>query len=120
LELANIDKPSRIVEKRLKQRHKYFYSRVYDETTHDQTGRLVDITTQGMRLKCDKPVEANTNFQFRMVLPVGIEGKRSITFDAKSMWCKKTVNSDLYDSGFRLTNISPGNIEIIEKLIREY
>ena len=109
-----------VKEKRLKERHRYFYSRVYDENTHHQAGRLVDITTVGIRLISDNFIETDTDFQLRMVLPKGIEGKKSIRFDARSIWCKKTTHTELYDAGFKLTNISPENLEIIEQLIQNY
>jgi c-di-GMP-binding flagellar brake protein YcgR len=108
-----------ITEKRHTTRHQYFYSRIYDETTHNQTGRLVDISAGGIRLLSDEPIKTDVNFQLRMVLPRSIEGKKSITFDAKSIWCEKTTDSDLYDAGFKLLHISPENEEIIDRLIKE-
>jgi len=108
-----------IQEKRLTKRHRFFYSRVYDENTHQQTGRLVDISTDGIRLISEDPVKTNSIFRLKMVLPKEIEGKRTITFEALSSWCRKTTSSELYDSGFKLINISPQNIEIIEHLIQD-
>jgi len=100
-------------------RHTFYYSRIFDEDTHELKGRLVDITTNGMKLISDEPIETDRTFQLRMVLPVGIEGKKSISFGAKSKWCKKASNPDLYDSGFQLVSISPANVEVIEHLIQE-
>ena len=113
------EKFRKVHERRLKKRHSYFYSRVYDENTHQQTGRLVDISTGGIRLVSENPIKTNSIFQLKMVLPKEIEGKRTITFDAVSSWCNRAANSDLYDSGFKLVDISPQNVDIIKHLIRD-
>lgn len=105
--------------RRRKTRHRYYYSRVYDENTHRQAGRLVDITTDGIRIVSENPIKTNTTFQFRMVLPGEIEGKRTICFDVLSKWCNNTSDSDLFDAGFTLLNITPDKAQIIEHLIEE-
>lgn len=106
-------------QRRLKRRHTYYYSRIFDEDTKELKGRLVDISTNGMKLISDEPIEIDRTFQLKMILPIGIEGKKSISFGAKSKWCKKASNPDLYDSGFQLVSISPDNVEVIEHLIQE-
>jgi c-di-GMP-binding flagellar brake protein YcgR len=102
----------------LKRRHLYYYSRVFDEATQQMAGRLVDITTEGIMLVSEKPVSANTRFKFKMLLPKSIEGQKTLNLEAESRWSRQAVNPDLYDNGFQLLSVKPGDEKIIEKLIR--
>jgi hypothetical protein len=68
-------------------------------------------------LTSETPVKTNTIFPLRMVLPEEIKGREQITFDAKSLWCTKSVNPEFYDIGFQLVNISQEAAKIIESLI---
>jgi len=108
-----------MVEKRaLKRRHLYYYSRVFDEATQQMAGRLVDLTTEGIMLVSEKPIDANTKFKFKLFLPKSIEGHKTLSVEAESRWSKQAVNPDLYDNGFQLLNVKPDDEKIIERLIR--
>ncbi len=107
-----------------KRKHKrmnsLFYLRVFNRDTDRLAGRMVNITPEGIMLVSEKPIEPNENFSFRMVLPEGYEGKRTITFDANSRWCIKDINPDLYDTGFKLSGVSSEDVKVIERLIEDY
>jgi len=102
----------------LKRRHLYYYSRVFDEATQQMAGRLVDLTTEGIMIVSEKPVSANIKFKFKMLLPKSIEGHKTLNIEAESRWSKQAANPDLYDNGFQLLNVKPGDEKIIERLIK--
>ena len=99
-------------------RHLYYYSRVFDESTQAMAGRLVDISTAGMMLVSEKPINNKTHFSFRLILPKAIEGKKELHLEAQGRWSKRAVNPDLYDNGFELLNVTPKTAETIERLIQ--
>jgi c-di-GMP-binding flagellar brake protein YcgR len=107
-------------KRKLKRRHLIYYLNVYDTNTDRLLGQLVDITTEGMMLTSDDPIEENVFFELRMVLPEAIEAKEEILFDARSLYCRQDVNPDLYSTGFKFENISENDQKIIENLINEY
>ena len=104
--------------RRLRRRHLYYYSRVFDEDTQQMTGRLVDLTTEGMMLISEKPIDTEATFKFRLVLPKSIEGKKTLTIEAKSKWSRQAANPDLYDNGFQPLNVTPGDERTIRHLIQ--
>ncbi len=96
-----------------------YYLRVHDQNTNRLIGRVVDITTGGIRVYSKEPVRVDRVFQLRMDLPDSIGGDRHISIDARSVWCKRGANPDLYETGFETNNISPEDSEIIKRLIRD-
>ena len=103
---------------RLKRKKLIYYLQVFDRNTNKLAGRLLDITTEGIMLISDNPIQTDNLFQFRMVLPKELGKGPEISFDVKSIWSKRDNNPDLYDTGFQLVNVSENDIEIIESLIK--
>ena len=106
--------------RKLKRRHLIYYLRVFDRNNDRLVGHVVDITGEGAMLISEEPIETDTVFQSRMVLPEGIEGSREIAFDAKSVWCKKDTNPNYYATGFQLLNAAPKDVDTIERLIVDF
>ncbi|CAN2040904.1 PilZ domain-containing protein [Candidatus Magnetomoraceae bacterium gMMP-15] len=100
--------------------HLIYYLRVFNTENDQLLGHLVDITTEGLMLISESPIKKDIDFNLRMVLPETIEGSKIIHFQAKSIWCKKDINPDFYDTGFQFTKVSSEQIEIIERLIKEF
>jgi len=107
-------------KRRLKRRRLTCYLRVFDRNTDKIIGHLANITTEGIMLLSEKPLKVNTIFLCWMDLPAKIDDCKQIIFDAKSVWCSKDKNSELYNTGFKLTGIDPKNVELIKKLITDY
>jgi len=111
----------KMIERRKFQRkHLIYYLRIFDRNTTRLIGHLVDITPEGVMLMSEEPIETNTTLQLRMGLPKEIKKSKEITFDAKSLWCKKDINPDFYDTGFELLDVPREVVEIIKRLIRDF
>jgi len=106
--------------RKLERRQLIYYLRVFDRDTGELLGHLVDITTEGVMLISEAPLEADKVFHLKMRLPEQMAGSREVGFDAVSRWSKQDVNPDFYDTGFQFMDISPENKEIIEDLIYEF
>ena len=95
-----------MVEKRqLKRRHLIYYLRVFDRTTDQLIGYLVDITTGGLKLMSEEPLDINKTLQLRMELPVETSHKfinKPVTFDAVSLRSDVDVNPQFYITGFKI------------------
>nr|MBN2277666.1 PilZ domain-containing protein [candidate division Zixibacteria bacterium] len=107
-------------KRRLERRNTLYYLKVFDRNTRRLTGRLTDITTEGMKLVSDKPIEANRSYKLRIVLPEPIRGKNQIVLDAVSVWSKPDPNPAYYGSGFRFTDILPESRNTIENSFDSY
>jgi len=107
-------------KRQLKRVHLIYYLRIFDNETGANIGHLVDITTQGIMMISEEPIPSGKDFTFRMQLPATIIGREEIRFNARSLWCKKDFNPDFYVSGFRIEEISPGEVRTITALINAY
>jgi hypothetical protein len=104
----------------LKRRHIMFYSRVFDRTTGKHLGYLGNMTTEGLMIISDEPIETNTSFLLRIDLPEDIYDKVVLNFEALSLWCKPDVDPNFYNTGFELSKIHLDDLRLIERLIEDY
>lgn len=104
--------------RKLPRRHLYYYSRVFNEDTHEMAGRLVDISREGMMIISDKPIQSNTRYKFKLILPVAVEGRKHLVIEAQSKWSKHAAIENQYDNGFSLVNINPQSARMIEKIVK--
>ncbi len=90
------------------------YLKICYRDTNIELGRVVDITTKGMRLCGEEPIQTSRTLTFKLALPTTSRENREIVFDADVIWCRRAKNPDLYDTGIRLKNLPPEKVEIIE------
>lgn len=108
-------------EKRSKKRTQLlYYLNVSETNTGQDIGRVVDITTEGMRLISEVPVPVNRIFNLTLTLPEVFDGKKTIEFDAKSVQSNQLENSDFFDTGLQILDISEAEQSIVTKLIDEF
>ena len=104
--------------KRKEEREKVSGFRIYDKITGQFIGSLGDISTAGMMLVCEKPVETNI-FQLRLDLPKEINGIKQIDFEAECTWCTKGVISNFFCAGFKFLSFSPSDVQTIKLCIKQ-
>jgi hypothetical protein len=114
------DKPKVSDKRRIKRSHLIYYLRVFNRVNDQILGHLVDITPEGAMLIHDSAIPTGAHFQLRMMLPAEIFGRDHLDFDAESLWSKRDVNPDFYDTGFRLLNVETKDTVVISRLIDEY
>jgi len=103
----------------LKRWHPIYYLRVADRKTNKMIGRVVDITTEGIRLVSDKPIKIDKTYRLKMNLPSVRKSGMEINFDASSVWSSKDINPDFFSTGFQMIRLSEKARQEIEYLIRD-
>jgi hypothetical protein len=106
--------------RKVARRHLIYYLRVFDRATGKQVGSLVDISTKGIMIVSDEPVEVGKHYELKMVLPETVEGKREVEFSAETRWCMNDTNPDFYDTGFELVDPAPQFLEALDRLIDDF
>ena len=106
-------------ERKIKRVQVMSYLKICYKDTDIELGRVVDITTEGMRLSGEEPIQTDRTLTFRLALPVAARENSEIIFDADVIWCRRAKNPDLYDTGIRLKNLSPEKVEIIEDFMEK-
>ncbi len=107
-------------KRRLKRRHLIYYLSIFNRENDRLVGQLVDITTRGLMLTCERPLDDGIEFKMRMLLPDVIDGDNQINFDAKSVWCEKDINPNFFAVGFEFTSINRKTLNTIENLIQDF
>lgn len=98
-----------------------YYMRLVDNDTQDLVGHLVDISSGGFKLDSQSPIPINKDFRLRMDLTSEVADKPAMVFVARSKWCEvDPLDPFIYNVGFQLVNISPVDLEIINRMKEKY
>jgi hypothetical protein len=101
----------------LKRRHLLFYLRVFDASNGKILGHLVDISQEGIMLISERPIASGHSFALEMDIPTGTDSSSRVQFTARSIWSKKDINPNFFDTGFKILEMEPNCSEIITGLI---
>ena len=107
-------------KRKLQRRHLIYYLRTYNAETGQLLGHLVDITSEGIMLISEEPIEIDRPYQLHMLLPADVFDRSELSFNARAIWRSKDVNEDFYDTGFKFLDITPAEQDIIEYMIEVY
>jgi hypothetical protein len=98
-----------------------YYMRLVDNDTQDLVGHLVDISSGGFKLDSQTPIPINKDFRLRMDLTSEVANKPAMVFVARSKWCEvDPLDPFIYNVGFQLINISPTDLDIINRMMEKY
>lgn len=103
-----------------RRRHLIYYLRVWDSDTKKLLGHVVDITTEGLMLISDEPIELNKSFNLEMQWHDDSGETKKICFKAESRWKHKDVNAAFYDTGFIILNHEEEIFSPIREIIDEF
>ncbi len=109
-------------EKRRAPRKKFaFYMRVFDDKTEETVGHLVDISAIGIRLETPTILPLEREYRLRMELTPDVSDTLFMSFAARAKWCEPDeIMPNLYHVGFLITQISPHDQEIYQRLLEMY
>jgi hypothetical protein len=106
--------------RKLKRRHLLYYLQVYSGPAGIPIGHVVDITSEGVMLMTPEERPTGETLRLRMVLPGSGGENDALEFAATSLWCRRDVNPDFWDVGFRTEGLSRAQAGVIETLIDDY
>ena len=106
--------------RRLHRRHILFYSRVFDRKTGIFLGYLGNMNEGGMMIISEEPLELEQVFMLRIDLPDENYALPVLNFEARSVWCKKDIDPNFFNTGFRFMEISEKSKQVIAQIIEDY
>ena len=110
-----------IVEKRNFRRWQLiFYLRVFDQNTRSLLGHIVDISEWGLMLISDQPIPVDQLFRLWVDVPRETGPRQRIELEAYSLWSKNDINPDFYDTGFRITQLTPHALRKLKLLMEDF
>ena len=103
----------------LKRHYLIYYLRVFNRENGEVLGHLVDITTKGIMIMRDSPIESGVNYSLRIRWRNSQGRLQLADFEGLCRWCRPDINPDFYGAGFAITSASPEHVEAIRSLIQE-
>ena len=103
----------------LKRHYLIYYLRVFNRENGEVLGHLVDITTKGIMIMRDSPIEVGGNYSMRLRWRNSAGKLQLADFEGVCRWCRPDVNPDFYGAGFAITSATPEHIDAIRGLIRD-
>jgi len=95
--------------------------KVVDDDTEQTVGHLVEIGLTGLRLETIAPLAPGKDYHLRMELTPEVSAKLFMFFSARTKWCKiDNIQPNLYQVGFQITGMEPGDREIYQRLVEMY
>jgi hypothetical protein len=94
---------------------------VLDDTTKQIVGYLSDISTGGFKLDCDQRIQTGLDFRLTIQLNSEIADKTSMTFIARSKWCRPDhIDPTTFNVGFEIINMAPSDMVIFQRMFEKY
>ena len=103
-----------MIEQRKEARtHLIYYLRVFDRADDSLFGHVVDVSSTGMLITCDRELDKNQQYQLAVEDTTLMDRLDVIHFNAKCKWISDDENDLLVDGGFELINPSEPIVEMI-------
>ena len=111
---------SEMVQRKSQRKQTVFYLEVVDVEIDQPTGRLVDLTAEGLMLIHEHPLAINRLYQLRILLPKKLGGASQVECTAECRWCRPSVNTDFFDAGLRIVDLSEEDAARIDMIMKYY
>jgi len=108
-------------EKRGDKRQQCFYylDLIDCDNIHD-SGKLIDISTSGLRYVSKTRHETDSLKRMRLTFPETTFGKDWVEFNARVVWSGLDTNDDYFASGVMFENLDNQDALILKKAMEDY
>jgi hypothetical protein len=106
--------------RKIKRRYLMYYVRVYDATSRQQIGNLVDITALGAMVLSDTPIPVKQSLRLRVELTEDVAEKPFMEANMRVTWCHPDIDPALYNIGFQIEKIAAADKKIIQRIVEIY
>jgi hypothetical protein len=106
--------------RKINRRYLLYFVRVYNASTRQQIGNLVDITPQGVMIVSLEPIPAGQDIRLRLELTTDVAEEPFLEFPARSIWCHPDLEPTLHNTGFEILELTPEDTRIIQKIIETF
>jgi c-di-GMP-binding flagellar brake protein YcgR len=97
-----------------------YYLEVFERDSTQAIGRTIDISTAGIQLVSEKPLEIGKAYELMLKLPEEVQEASEVFFICHCVRHYKDRHSGYYYSGLQFKDQNPEYLPIIELLISDY
>lgn len=83
-------------------------------------GRIVDLTTAGMRLVTGEELELEAYFHLVVVVENDPGNTEELRIDARCMWVGHDVNPELHCAGFEFEHVRPRHQALLAQIVQTH
>jgi len=95
----------------------FLYLDVLDQKDTQLVGHLNDISSQGLMLLCDQPLDLHSIRHFKIKLPDNPDFSRAyLDVDVEIRWTSQDINPDLYKVGCLFLELDAESNAIIKQI----
>ncbi len=105
---------------REQRRHLIYYLPIRDRDTGEMVGRLVDISTGGLRMLSERELVQGSVRHLALVCEDMEDLPAEIPIDAESVWCQPDLNPELLAVGLRFLSANTADREALDRLVADY
>jgi PilZ domain len=110
-----------VEKKRNSRKNCRVFLEVSDADTGQLVGHLVNITTDGLMVTSEKPLEIDNDFHLKILFPQEIKGVQEFVTNGTSVWCEEDEETpSFFNTGFQLKDVARKDIKVIKKMIKKY
>lgn len=106
--------------RRYKRTNLIYYLAVFDRNTDNLIGYLANISSGGVMILSEEPLEINTVYKLKIELLSVLHKSKQIELDAKCVRREPDSNMDFYNYGFEFLKIDLGDIAKLRKLADKF
>jgi len=108
-------------EQRLFKREQLIFNlRVFYGNSRLVAGYVRDLSTQGVQLLSEEPMEAAGRHTLRIELPHLIEHRRLLFLSVVNCWSDSELRGSFYESGYRFNSIDAATLRCLTGIMQRY
>lgn len=95
------------------------FVKIISELNRSLMGRVIDLSSRGIRVRSKIQYELNKPFNFSVLFPNINFREKIVKLDASVVWSRPSVLDGYYESGLHIESVSPKDKSIIEQFIQD-
>ena len=106
------------MENRRKQKRYFMFDMlsVSVEGLGQRIGHLVDLTTEGLMVCCEYPLEVGRKTRITVELREPVAGREELVVEGDCLWCRRAPSLGGFNAGFQLREPDSEALQIIAAL----
>jgi len=80
-------------------------------------GRMINMSSDGMMLLAEDPIQTPIVAKCKMELPHMVQGYQHWEFDIETRWCERTKHTGLFEIGCKFINLTEDSKKLIKSIL---
>lgn len=106
--------------RRARRKHLIYFVRVRSSSEESFTGRLVNISSKGLKLITKENLFLGDTYHLDISLPEKMYKLKNIVCMGKTMWHRRSTSGDHFSAGFEIVEIDEINKDGLNELIKDF